>query len=306
MPKKMQSIFCKHYLTQGDQVMKATLTTAKGFPIQLGIYGALFIVAALLLRGGIVALQPYYRTHIYFLDVSVIVYFGLPLLELVTLIAAYWHVSPRTERIVRFGQLLLPVLIINAAWRVIEYFQTLASCEITSGGFHEMSCESLGMQVFVHVPFLFLGTIALFLFLRKIDISHLYKRWAFVIGAALLLRAIYVLPGYFFAYIPFFVIDVRTLFALPLLAIASLIAASLRVSDRTERIVRVGQFLLPVLMINAAWLIFESLPLYSSCSTLRGGDLEAFCDFAGRQLIIYVPFLFLGTIALFRFHRKVG
>ena len=31
VPKKMQSIFFKHYLTQGDQVMKTMLTTAKGF-----------------------------------------------------------------------------------------------------------------------------------------------------------------------------------------------------------------------------------------------------------------------------------
>ena len=193
MPKKMQSIFFKHYLTQGDQVMKATLTTAKGSPTHIGIYGTLFIVLALLLRGGIVALQPYYRTNIYFLDVGVIVYFGLPLLELGTLIAASWHVSPRTKRIVRIGQFLLPVLIINAAWRVIEYFQTLAACEITSGGYHETFCNILLFQVFVHVPFLFLGTIALFLFLRKIDISHLYKKWAFVIGAALLLRVIFFL-----------------------------------------------------------------------------------------------------------------
>ena len=148
--------------------MKATLTTAKGFPIHIGIYGALIIVVALLLRGGMVALQPYYRTYIYFLDVSVIVYFGLPLLELVTLIAASWHVSPRTKRIVRIGQFLLPVLIINAAWRVIEYFQTLASCEITSGGYHETFCESLGMQVFVHVPFLILASIALVRFHRKV------------------------------------------------------------------------------------------------------------------------------------------
>ena len=289
--------------------MKTTLTTAKGFPIHLGIYGALIIVAALLLRGGIVALQPFYRTHIYFLDVAVIVYFGLPLLELVTLIAASWHVSPRTERIVRFGQLLLPVLIINAAWRVIEYFQTLAACEITSGGFHEMFCESLGMQVFVHVPFLFLGTIALFLFLRKIDISHLYKRWAFVIGAALLLRVIFFLPGNFAAnnsFFPLFVFNALMVFGLPALAIVSLIAASLRVSYRTERIVRVGQFLLPVLMINAAWRIFEYIPFFFSSETLRGGDLEALFDFAGRQLITYVPFLILATIALVRFHRKVG
>ena len=148
--------------------MKTMLTTAKGFPIHIGIYGALIIVVALLLRGGIVALQPYYRTNIYFLDVGVIVIFGLPLLELVTLIAASWHVSPRTKRIVRIGQFLLPVLIINAAWRVIEYFQTLAACEITSGGFHEAFCDTVGMQVFVHVPFLFLGAIALFRFHRKV------------------------------------------------------------------------------------------------------------------------------------------
>ena len=82
VPKKMQSIFFKHYLTHGDQVMTTTHTTAKGFPIHIGIYGALIIVGALLLRGGMVALQPYYRTYIYFLDVGVIVYFGLPLLEL--------------------------------------------------------------------------------------------------------------------------------------------------------------------------------------------------------------------------------
>ena len=62
--------------------MTTTHTTAKGFPIHIGIYGALIIVGALLLRGGMVALQPYYRTYIYFLDVGVIVYFGLPLLEL--------------------------------------------------------------------------------------------------------------------------------------------------------------------------------------------------------------------------------
>ena len=289
--------------------MTTTLTTAKGFPIPKGIYGALIIVVALLLRGGIVALQPYYRTNIYFLDVGVIVYFGLPLLELVTLIAASWHVSPRTKRIVRIGQILLPVLIINAAWRVIEYFQTLAACEITSGGFHEAFCDTVGMQVVVHVPFLFLGTLALFLFLRKIDISHLYKKWAFVIGAALLLRVIFFLPGYFAAnnpFLPLFVFNALMVFGLPALAIVSLSAASLPVSYHTERIVRVGQFLLPVLMIHAAWRIFEYIPLYFSCETLRGGDLEALCDLAERQLIANVPFLFLGTIALFRFHRKVG
>jgi|GEM_PF-2622224 len=299
----MQSIFFRHYLTQGDQVMKATLTTAKGFPIHISIYGALCIVVALLLRGGIVALQPYYRTYIYFLDVGVIVYFGLPLLELVTLIAASWHVSPRTERIVRFGQFLLPVLIINAAWRVIEYFQTETACEITSGGYHEAFCESLGMQVFVHVPFLILATIALFLFHREIDISHLYKKWAFVIGAALLLRVIFFLPGYFAAnnpFFPLFVFNALMVFGFPVLATVTLIAASLRVSYRTERIVRVGQFLLPVLMIHAAWRIFEYVPLYFSSEILRGGDL------AGRQLIANVPFLILATIALVRFHRKVG
>ena len=168
MPKKMQSIFFKHYLTQGDQAVKATLTTAKGIPINIGIYGVLVIAVALLLRGGIVALQPYYRANINFLDVSVIVYFGLPLLELVTLIAASWHVSPRTKRIVRIGQFLLPVLIINAAWRVREYFQTLAACEITSGGYHETFCDTVGMQVFVHVPFLILAAIALVRFHRKV------------------------------------------------------------------------------------------------------------------------------------------
>ena len=148
--------------------MKTTLTTANGFPIHKVMYGALVIVVALLLRGGIVALQPYYRTYIYFLDVGVIVIFGLPLLELVTLIAASWHVSPRTKRIVRIWQFLLAVLIINAAWRVMEYFLTLAACEIMSGGFHEAFCDTVGMQVFVHVPFLFLGTIALVRFHRKV------------------------------------------------------------------------------------------------------------------------------------------
>ena len=251
-------------------------------------------------------MQGYYRVNIYFFDISVLVVFGLPVLEIASLIAASLRVSHRTERIVRVGRFLLPVLMINAAWRIFEYIQSHNSCETTSGGDFEAFCDTVGFQVFVHVLFLILGAIALFLFLRKIDISHLYKKWAFVIGAVLLLRVGMFVPGYFPANIYFFDIDVLLVSGLPVLEIVSLIAASLRVSYRTERIVRVGQFLLPVLMINAAWQIFEYIPLYNSCVTMSGGDFEALCGTVWLQVFVHVPFLFLGAIALFRFHRKVG
>ena len=87
------------------------------------LYGLFVIAAALLLRGGIVALQEHYRTTIYFIDVGVIVVFGLPLLEIAATVATFF---PLTPRIARIWIVLMPVLMINAAWRVIEYAQSTA------------------------------------------------------------------------------------------------------------------------------------------------------------------------------------
>ena len=61
----------------------------------------------------------------------------------------------------------MPVLMINAAWRVIEYAQSTAPCLMKSGGDFEAFCNTVGFQVFVHVPFLAFGTVAL--------LYHLYR-----------------------------------------------------------------------------------------------------------------------------------
>ena len=119
------------------------------------------VLAASLVRGAIVVLQPYSYARFGFIHVGAFVVFGLPLLEVVTLIASCLPLSPRTEKIVRAALFLVPVFMINAAWRTIEYFRTLAFCEVTSGGQLEAFCDTVGLQVFIHVPFMVLGVLAL-------------------------------------------------------------------------------------------------------------------------------------------------
>ena len=134
------------------------------------------IALSILLRLGIVGLQEYYRVRIHFfdlsvpLDIGVFVMFGLPLLEAVTLVAVLLPVSGRTEKIARCSLFLLPILMINATWRIFDYFQSYGACQTTSGGDFEGYCDTVGIQVFCHVPFLISGAaIALFRYFYKVS-----------------------------------------------------------------------------------------------------------------------------------------
>ena len=118
---------------------------------------ALITGLSILLRVGIVELQEYYRIRTEFLDYGLIVIFSLPLLELITLAISIvpWQLT------VRIRQFLLPALMINSAWRILDYILSYNDCRVTSGGTWEGYCDTVGLQVFVHVPFLILGTIIL-------------------------------------------------------------------------------------------------------------------------------------------------
>jgi len=115
------------------------------------------IAVAYLLRNGLHLLQSFRSATFGFIDVSVIVVFGLPLLEVVVVIATILPVSLRTRKIFLTGLFFLPVLAINAALRIYDYVGSLGDCETVSGGFLEFYCLTVGMQVFVHIPFLLIS-----------------------------------------------------------------------------------------------------------------------------------------------------
>ncbi len=121
---------------------------------------------ALALRAFIVVMHGYFRDVLFFVDISLLLVFGWPLLNVAVLLIAS---LPGTDRIFRIARFVLPALVINAAWRIYEYFAMYDDCEVTAGGRHEFICESVGMQFFFLLPFLALWVIYV--------AFHLYKRW---------------------------------------------------------------------------------------------------------------------------------
>ncbi|MDE0312652.1 MAG: hypothetical protein OXI52_10340 [Caldilineaceae bacterium] len=121
---------------------------------------AIFIVGSTIcLRIAVVTLQNHYRTTIGFLDIGFLSLIVLPMLYLTTLATILFASQDKKFRI---AYLCLPALIVNAARRSFEYLQSFDSCQATSGGALEGFCNVVGMQVFINIPFMFLGTWALF------------------------------------------------------------------------------------------------------------------------------------------------
>ena len=92
---------------------------------------------------------------------SAFVVFGPPAVGIGILVSAFLPVTKYTRRIVRVGRIGLPAIMIVAAWRILEYFQTYGDCQVVSGGFHETFCLTVGLQVFVWAPFLIVSAVIL-------------------------------------------------------------------------------------------------------------------------------------------------
>lgn len=121
---------------------------------------SIFIIGSTVgLRFAVVTLQNHYRTTIGFLDIWFLSLFLLPLLELAAIVAVLLA-SP--DKRFRLAYLCLPALIVNAAWRSFEYLQSFDSCQATSGGALEAFCNVVGLQVFINIPFMFVGAWTLF------------------------------------------------------------------------------------------------------------------------------------------------
>lgn len=116
------------------------------------------------LRIAVVTLQDYYRTRIGFVDIGFLSLILLPLLELAAIVTILFA-SP--DKKFRLAYLCLPPLIVNAAWRSFEYFQSLDSCQVTSGGALEGYCDVVGLQVFINIPFMFVGVWMIFRYAWK-------------------------------------------------------------------------------------------------------------------------------------------
>lgn len=136
-----------------------------------------FIIGSgIALRLALVELLHHYQTDLSFLDLGFLALTLLPTLEIITLVSLLpstcWILSsPRLEtteqRYFQLPLLLMPGLLVNAAWRILEYVLSIDSCQSTSGGELEAFCDVVETQIFTNVPFLFLGTLALIYHLSK-------------------------------------------------------------------------------------------------------------------------------------------
>lgn len=133
-------------------------------------YWIAIITVSFLLRAGIDSLQQLYRARVGFFDFSVLVIFGLPLLEVLTLLFLLAFLLIRsgiTQKTTLAGQFVFLPLWFNAIWRIVDYIRSYDSCLVTSGGAHEGFCSTVGFQIFFHVPFVLLGLIVLSIFLFR-------------------------------------------------------------------------------------------------------------------------------------------
>jgi len=74
------------------------------------------------------------------------------------------------EIVVAFIQLpilFMPALLVNAAWRILEYFQSLDSCQVTNDVDLKAFCDVVEVQMFTNVPFMILGTWAIIYYFTK-------------------------------------------------------------------------------------------------------------------------------------------
>ncbi len=137
---------------------------------------AFIIGTGISLRIAIIELQHHYHTDLDFLDLEVLALTLLPSLEIITLVSLLptprWILSsPRhkiaSHRFIQLPILFMPGLLVNAAWRILEYFQSLDSCQVTNDVALKEFCDVIGLQMFTNVPFMILGTWAIIYYLTK-------------------------------------------------------------------------------------------------------------------------------------------
>ena len=122
------------------------------------------------LRIAIIELQHHYHTDLDFIDLEVLALTLLPSLEIFTLV---WLLptpglklsSPR--HFIQLPILFMPGLLVNAAWRILEYFQSLDLCQVTNDVDLKAFCDVVEVQMFTNVPFMILGTWTVIYYLLK-------------------------------------------------------------------------------------------------------------------------------------------
>ena len=119
------------------------------------------------LRIAIIELQQHSHTDLDFIDLEYLALTLLPSLEIITLVwilptPGLKLLSPREEhRFIQLPILFMPGLLVNAAWRILEYFQSLDSCQVTNDVDLKAFCDVVEVQMFTNVPFMILGTWAI-------------------------------------------------------------------------------------------------------------------------------------------------
>lgn len=123
--------------------------------VNTAIWILLVLLAILGLRIVIQFLQENIYTSIWFIDLGAVLFFGLPLLEAVSIVAIF---LPLRAKVLKIWFIMVLSLMTNALWRIWDWLDTIDICH-NPVDIPEGYCDVLALQVFVHVPFLVLATI---------------------------------------------------------------------------------------------------------------------------------------------------